>query len=104
MPPEVGQYSVGFLVGGVVGLVGQLVRVLIGIRSYTDGPPATRRAARVFVLLLLGIMAGGLSALAFPWGDMLERGELLGLLAAGYAGPDFVEELMHEFLPGGDST
>src|SRR5829696_2037214 len=74
MPAEIGLYSVEFLIGAVIGLLGQLVRLLIGIRTYTgEESRYTRRTGRWVVLLVLGAVAGGLAAFAFPWGGERAR-------------------------------
>jgi hypothetical protein len=98
---------VALLLTGMLGMVGQGIRVIAGLKKMNDD--ATKQnassadlfiAARLVVSLLIGFVAGvaagiglGLTKVTSLDGNSVDV--LLGIMAAGYAGTDFVEA----FLP-----
>jgi len=95
------------LLGGVMGAIGQGIRVVIGIKKLhedmaKDGKTLGDgfRGTTLVVSLLIGFIAGALAAITLVEGDKVERELLMGLLAAGYAGTDFIEGFMRKYLPG----
>ena len=91
------------LVAGLLGMMGQGVRVVVGLKKLNDDA-ATHgvssadlfMAARLFVSLMIGFIAGIAAALALTRGNIFAIGAgdiniLLGIAAAGYAGTDFIE-------------
>src|SRR3954452_304147 len=88
------------LVGLISGGVGQGIRLILGWFKASDGFKVDTKTALV---LIIGAIAGLLAAIVFPWGDLLESGELLGYVAAGYAGADFVEGVLNRYVPKFDN-
>lgn len=90
------------LLGGVLGMFGQVARVVVGMKKAMD-EAAQKKVAdssvidsrRLVVSLVIGFAAGGLGALAvLPPGAAVTTETLLGLATAGYAGTDFIEGFM----------
>ncbi len=82
-------------VGMVAGAIGQLVRAIVGLsKRMESGETKTFEASRLVVSVLVGATAGALAAVATS--DQLMAAKvsaetMLGLMAAGYAGTDFIE-------------
>jgi hypothetical protein len=89
--------------GFLLGMAGQVVRAVAGLRKHSGTPPSSGAGAELTpreafngtqfaVSLLLGGVAGMLAVVVL-WDKMnnLNKDTALGLLAAGYAGSDFLE-------------
>lgn len=96
------------ILGGIAGALGQGARVIIGLKKVNDQASAdnsaTRdliEASRLMVSLLIGFVAGALAAIAMGMqaDQAVQSQQLLGLLAAGYTGADFIEGLMSRAVP-----
>ncbi len=99
-------------VGGVMGLFGQGIRAVAGLKTMVDAAnkqnPDSQdqfRAARLIVSLIIGFLSGiaatlitGVDKILPHLGDIQT---LLMLAAAGYAGTDFIESFLSNYLPGG---
>jgi hypothetical protein len=98
--------------GALMGVVGQAIRVIVGLKKMSDEAAALGRKlteaiepARLLISLLIGAVAGVLAAVVtLAPGSPVSREALLGLGAAGYSGADFVEGFMARYLPGGGPT
>lgn len=88
------------LLFGLMGLIGQGIRAVIGLKNaalaQASNPTAQSsfNAAYLFVSLMIGFIAGIVAGLALNWNDVtgasgIDMKTLLGLVAAGYAGADF---------------
>lgn len=94
----------GYLgVGILLGAIGQLIRVVVGIKKELDESPGQNwdwfNARRFWVTLVIGAtvgaIAGILGILALIDGEpTLTRETLIGLIAVGYSGTDFIEGFM----------
>jgi len=95
---------------GLMGLVGQGIRAAVGIKSSStlQAQGATKdtpfEAAYFSLSLMIGFIAGILGGLAINAGnfasiDLSKPTMLLGLMAAGYAGTDFIENAFTNLLP-----
>jgi hypothetical protein len=94
---------VSLLVAGMLGMLGQAVRVIAGLKKMNDDASlqATSaadlfNAARLIVSLLIGFLAGIAAGLAIGLDKLTgitanSTDVLLGIAAAGYAGTDFIE-------------
>jgi putative chitinase len=94
------------LLAGLMGIVGQGVRAVVGLKKLHDenlakDPSETDSfiASRLLISLFIGFVAGvvgafgvGLAAFREPTGFSIEL--LIGLAAAGYAGADIIEAFM----------
>ncbi len=96
--------------GGLLGVLGQGIRVIIGLKKLKD--KATEESvsfAQLFetstlvVSLFIGFIAGALASLALVE-TIPSRQVLLGFMAAGYAGTDFIEGFVKKYLPGGKAS
>lgn len=101
------------LLGGLLGLLGQGARAVVGLKGMVDNAKALDvssadlfRAARLLTSLLIGFLVG--MAAAFPYlsfgaQDHLTLQQLLTIVAAGYAGTDFLEAFISQYLsPSGN--
>jgi hypothetical protein len=95
--------------GGVMGFLGQAIRVIIGLKKTKDHAAALQQAfsemfelSTLLISLLIGAVAGALAAVATLKPDAAISSEtLLGLAAAGYSGADFIEGFVSRYLPSG---
>ena len=101
------------LLGGILGTVGQGLRIIVGMKKLNDkakdagnekvGPLVD--TSRMVISLLIGFCAGILAVLStssfspdyFKGANIKQN--LLTIIAAGYAGTDFIEGLINKFLP-----
>ncbi|MEO0388694.1 MAG: hypothetical protein AAF281_14420 [Pseudomonadota bacterium] len=92
--------SLGALAGGL----GQVLRMVIGLKKALDPVKDPKDAdistKRIVISLLVGASAGALAAiLTIQEPTVISYQTILGLLAAGYAGADFIEGAMKKFVP-----
>lgn len=95
------------LTGAVAGAVGQLVRTIAGMGNANRASTAGQQiepfnASRLVVSLLVGAAAGALAALTMHeqlTKATVEVSTIIGLMAAGYAGADFIEGVAGKFFP-----
>jgi len=98
------------LLGGLMGLFGQGIRAVVGLKTMVD--EANQKgvsqnelfdAARLLISLVIGFLAGiaATLALGFDKFDTIQMSLLLGIAAAGYSGTDFIEGFISQYLPGG---
>ncbi len=106
--------AVGYLVlGGVLGVAGQTIRLVVGVKKKHDEAIRTGKPLKevfdmhqvwlgLIISVVVGIVAGILGILTF-WGRDLEisRQLIITLLGVGYAGTDFIEGLVRKALPRG---
>lgn len=98
--------------GGMLGMLGQGVRVIGGLKKVHDqASQQSKQFGDLFELstlvisLLIGFIAGALAILALNTAQdavasaTLDRKTITALLAAGYAGTDFIEAFMKKYLP-----
>lgn len=89
------------LLGGILGLAGQGIRVVSGLKKLHDKAGDAKTFAQLFevrqflVSLFIGFIAGVLAVLSMEVpDDGFDRNSLVVLLGAGYAGTDFIEAFM----------
>ena len=81
------------LAGGVLGMLGQAIRVLVGIRKMNMRQQIFE-ASRMFVSLVVGFTAGALGILVMHFqGEVreLDVQDIILLISIGYSGVDFIE-------------
>lgn len=106
---QVSQWLMVLGLGSVAGAGGQLARVVVGLKKANDAAANDGLAladvfstAKLSVSILLGAVAGGFVAIEVVPSDMnVSNAQILSLIAAGYAGSDFIEGFMNRYLPGG---
>lgn len=87
------------LIGGLLGMVGQGIRVVVGLKklydeSFQSGQDFGRNFSTTTLLfsLLIGFIAGVLGALSLAdFEQGLSKDQVLTLIGIGYAGADFIE-------------
>ena len=102
---------VGLLLSGLMGLLGQGIRAVVGLKSaatLSAGVPTQQSEFNVAYFglsLMIGFIAGvlagigiGVDQVAKVTPDNLKL--LLGIAAAGYAGADFIENAFTRLIPG----
>lgn len=93
------------LLGALLGLAGQILRAVVGIKKAQEeaaGRPAKEwfNGKELGFSLLVGAVAGLLAAVTQYEPDIaVNRDLMMGMLAAGYAGADFITGLMKKWLP-----
>ncbi len=99
--------------GGLLGLVGQSIRVIVGLKkTYDTSLQTTQQFSDVFdgrqlvISLLIGFVAGvvGILTIIDDNGNLTKavKEVALQLIAIGYAGTDFIEGFIKKYLPGGN--
>ncbi len=86
----------------LLGATGQSTRVIVGLKKLRDEAAAKGQAfsdvfqpATLAVSLIIGGVAGVIAGLALNTGEItIDHKFALGIMAAGYAGADFIEGFM----------
>lgn len=89
----IGHWLLAIAVGALFGALGQGVRVIPGTYKRSEKGEAFSLQV-LLVSLMVGAVAGALAALFLVTeinGNRIAFSPLLGLMAAGYAGADFIE-------------
>lgn len=88
--------------GFVLGLIGQVIRVVVGVKKQYDSTESGLgqwfNKTKLVVSLLIGGLAGFLAGL-FLSGDAMNTAFYLAVIAAGYSGSDFIEGFMRTKAP-----
>lgn len=99
------------LLGGLLGLVGQGIRTIVGLKKINDEATSSERQFKdvfvpstLLVSLLIGFCAGvaAMASISDFKTDFLAtetKKTILGLLAAGYTGTDFIEGFIKKNTP-----
>jgi putative chitinase len=96
------------LLGGLLGLIGQGVRTVVGLKKMFDqaqsqdvGPYDLFLASRLLMSLFIGFIAGALAAffsgIKADGSVDISMSMLTAFAAAGYTGTDFIEGLVSRF-------
>ena len=104
------QWLVQLLLGGLLGVLGQGIRVVPGMKKLNDHALAEGKPFRdvfnlgtLLISFLIGFMAGALAIIASPpdasAGATMDQKTILALLFAGYGGTDFIEAFVRKNLP-----
>jgi len=94
------------LAGGMLGVIGQTIRMIIGLKKWYDDKSRNPGSApafdlrRLLISLLIGFVAGALGALVYKNPvDLQHKESLIALIGIGYAGVDFIEGIMLKYFP-----
>jgi hypothetical protein len=97
------------LAGGMLGMLGQSIRVVVGLKKANDFSSAANSSlreefdlGRLLISLLIGFTAGGLAVLGTSLNDptfAFTSGTVTAIVTAGYAGTDFIEAFMRREAP-----
>ena len=90
------------VLGVVLGCIGQLIRVVVGMKKQLDKDPnwnnwfkPSQLAVTILLAMAIGAIAGVLSVLsASSLGPTITRSFMLSIIGAGYSGTDFIEGMM----------
>ena len=90
--------------GAICGAVGQVLRMVIGLSkaqaAVAAGGAVPIDHRKIVVSLVIGAAAGAVAGLMTVSDEAkITMNQVLGLLAAGYAGADFIEGAMKKFVP-----
>jgi hypothetical protein len=107
----IGNALLALIVAGLLGMVGQGIRAVAGIKKMADdaqakgiSPSAAFSPSWFFVSLMIGFIAGVVAGLALGLSKILKAPDdfqmLLGIMAAGYTGADFVEAFASRYSTG----
>lgn len=108
------------LLGGLLGMMGQGIRVIIGLKKINDNaqrnntdPKEDFDPKTLIISLFIGFVSGGLTVLTLsPLAPCSANAasicpsseNIMALLAAGYAGTDVIEAFMNKYLPSSPNT
>ena len=109
--PTVASVMLALLLCGFLGVIGQGVRAIVGLKnagslsSTTPSEQAVFSLAYLALSLMIGFIAGVLAGLALGLQDVItvDPGNwklLLGIAGSGYIGSDFIENTMSVVIPG----
>jgi len=104
-------WLIQILLGGLMGIIGQGMRTIVGLKKTYDEAREAKVAFRdnfqtsVFVTSIFTgfvVGAGATFAISDDLGKLeMTKDTLLGLAAAGYGGVDFVEGFVKKYIPQG---
>lgn len=108
----IGDVFATILLGGLMGLFGQGIRAVVGLKTMVDEATNQQKsesdlfsAARLIISLVIGFLAGIAATLTLGIKTLMDNpGDLhtlLGIAAAGYAGTDAIEGFISKYLPFG---
>ena len=94
------------LVGGILGMVGQGVRTIVGLKKLSEKTKQDGKSfgedfkpSTLIVSLIIGFIAGVLGIVSLDMGDegVVDKATILTLLGIGYAGTDFIEGFIRKY-------
>lgn len=95
-------------VGGLLGMVGQGIRTIVGLKKvYDQSVRETKAFSQLFdssmigLSLMIGFVAGVLGVISFldPASTKFTKETLVTLIGIGYAGSDFIEGFVKKYVP-----
>lgn len=106
------QWILNLLLGGILGMLGQGLRVVAGLKKMNDqGAREGRTFSSMFQTsemvssLMIGFIAGAVAIVVSidvaSVSDKIDKTTIVTLITAGYAGTDFIEGFIKKHLPGG---
>src|SRR5271155_4952702 len=109
--PTVGSILLALLLCGLLGVLGQGVRAIVGLKnagslnSTTPTEQAEFSLAYLVLSLMVGFIAGILAGIALDLENIITVDPsnwklLLGIAGSGYVGADFIENTMSVVIPG----
>ena len=109
--PTVGSILLALLLCGLLGVLGQGVRAIVGLKnagslnSTTPAEQAEFSLAYLVLSLMIGFIAGILAGIALNLENIItvDPGNwklMLGIAGSGYVGADFIENTMSVVIPG----
>ena len=113
--PTVGTILLALLLCGLLGVLGQGVRAIVGLKnagslnSTTPSEQAEFSLAYLVLSLMIGFIAGILGGIALNLENIITVDPsnwklMLGIAGSGYIGADFIENAMSVVIPGAKSA
>jgi predicted chitinase len=113
--PTVGTILLALLLCGLLGILGQGVRAIVGLKnagslnSTTPSEQAEFSLAYLVLSLMIGFIAGILAGIALNLENIITVDPsnwklMLGIAGSGYVGADFIENTMSVVIPGGKTA
>ncbi len=102
---DISQWLLILTFGILAGVIGQAARVVVGLKKAQEDSAQRNEVfafdgSKFWISMSLGAIAGTLAAIAtLPGTTGLTHDMVLGVMAAGYAGSDFIEGALSRFLP-----
>lgn len=91
--------------GGLLGILGQGIRMAIGLKKHSDanalkaaGDAEPVDTTRLWISIFIGAIAGALFLLVNGTTRLDDREFLFSVIAAGYSGTDFIEGLFNNYI------
>lgn len=93
----------GIILGGLLGMVGQGLRVVVGLKKLndTDSFKADFSTSTLMLSLLIGFVAGVLALIGTSGieTELIDKNTMMTIIASGYAGTDFIEGFVKKNMP-----
>lgn len=94
------------LTGGLLGILGQGIRIVVGVKKFKEENALKAAAdqkpmdsAAIFYSIFIGFVAGGLGLLLNkPTDGVITNQLVLMIMATGYSGADFIEGVFGKYL------
>jgi uncharacterized membrane protein YoaK (UPF0700 family) len=106
---EINQALSYLILGGILGAVGQGIRVIVGLKKQYDEALQLKvsmkemfDAKRLFVSLLIAFIVGaiaGILGVINYFGKTVTKEFIITLIGIGYAGTDFIEGFVKKAIP-----
>lgn len=92
-------YLTLILLGGILGMAGQGIRVIVGIKKVNDANDSDNplKYQRTIMSLFIAFSIGGIAGVLAAIGSIespIDKATIIAFLTAGYAGTDFIEGFM----------
>lgn len=107
-----GSLLLSLILGGLLGMIGQSIRVVVGLKKTYDISIQNNQTLKenfegrqLLLSLLIGFVASSLGMIAslnfedLKASTLLNKSQILQLIAIGYAGTDFIEGFVKKYLP-----
>lgn len=109
------QWILQLLLGGILGMVGQGLRVVAGLKKMNDQAARDRKTfsdmfqtSAMLSSLMIGFIAGAVAIVVSidvaAAAHSIDKTTIVTLITAGYAGTDFIEGFIKKHLPGGGGS
>ncbi len=104
------EYVSALILGGILGMIGQGLRVIVGLKKLydalemtTDGGPSKFDSRRLWLSLFIGFIAGSFGMILKIDYEavstmVMNKEFMISIVAIGYMGVDFIEGVMKNYL------
>jgi hypothetical protein len=104
------EYVSALILGGILGMIGQGLRVIVGLKKLydalemtTDGSPSKFDSRRLWLSLFIGFIAGSFGMILKIDYEavttmVMNKEFMISIVAIGYMGVDFIEGVMKNYL------